>query len=171
MHTERLSNLLGAVALAVSDKMIREVTAATRLSPSASAGLVVLLESGPIGVTELGRRVGLTQSAATRTLDSLERAGLVQRTRTGRDRAIALTDAGRREAASILRSRVAWLEALTAALDERERQSLDRMLGKILTRIYDDIPDADLLCRLCDRRACTHGRVCPVGQAARDRSG
>ncbi|RDI48351.1 MarR family winged helix-turn-helix transcriptional regulator [Nocardia mexicana] len=171
MHTERVSNLLGAVALAVSDKMIRQVTAATRLSPSASASLVVLRESGPIGVTELGRRVGLTQSAATRTLDSLEGAGLVQRTRTGRDRAIALTGTGRRKAAGVLRARDEWLGALTAALDEDERRSLDLILGKILTRVYDDVPAADLLCRLCDRQACTHDLVCPVGQAERDRSG
>ncbi|GAB2698701.1 MarR family winged helix-turn-helix transcriptional regulator [Nocardia thraciensis] len=171
MHTERVSNLLGATALAVNDKMIREVTAATRLSPSASASLVVLRAAGPIGVTELGRRVGLTQSAATRALDSLEGAGLVRRTRTGRDRTVALTGAGRRQAAAALRARVEWLAALTAALDEDERQSLDRLLGKILTRIYDDLPAAALLCRLCDRQACTHDGVCPVGQAERDRSG
>ncbi|MBF6173560.1 MarR family winged helix-turn-helix transcriptional regulator [Nocardia blacklockiae] len=171
MHTERLANLLGATALAVSDKMIREVTARTKTSPSASAALVVLLEGGPKGVTELGGCLGLTQSAATRTLDSLESAGLVRRTRAGRTSAVALTATGRRRAATVLRARTDWLADLTATLDEADRAHLDRILGTLLTRVYDEIPAADLLCRLCDRRACTHESVCPVGQAERDRSG
>ncbi|BCK52266.1 MarR family winged helix-turn-helix transcriptional regulator [Nocardia wallacei] len=171
MHIERLANLLGATALAVSDKMIRDVTARAKTNPSATAALTVLLQAGPMGVTDLGRCLGLTQSAATRTLDSLENAGLVRRTRTGRVRAIELTAAGRRSAAMVLRERVRWLETLAGALDEPDRAHLERILGTLLTRIYDEVPDADLLCRLCDRRACTHEQVCPVGQAARDRSG
>ncbi|MBB5917746.1 DNA-binding MarR family transcriptional regulator [Nocardia transvalensis] len=167
----RVANLLGAAALAVSDRMVSDVTAQSQLSPSASAALVVLLESGPVGVTELSRCLGLTQSAATRTLDALESAGLIRRTTVGRGRSVALTDAGRREATKILRARVGWLEGLVGALDEGDRAHLERILGRLLTAIYDAVPESNLLCRLCDRRACTRGQVCPVGQAARDRSG
>ncbi|WP_433626388.1 MarR family winged helix-turn-helix transcriptional regulator [Nocardia sp. CA-120079] len=171
MHRSGSVNLLGAAALAITDKMIHEVTARSKLNPSASAALVVLLEFEPVGVSELGRHLGLTQPAATRALDALENAGLIRRTQIGRGRAVALTSAGRRSAAMILQARTECLQSLVDGLGDDDRAHLNRILGRLLTTIYGQVPDSNLLCRLCDRQACTHEQVCPVGQAARDRSG
>ncbi|MCC4314887.1 helix-turn-helix domain-containing protein [Streptomyces malaysiensis] len=49
---------------------------------SAAAALIVLRADPGVSVTELGRRVGLTQSAAVRMVAGLEREALVERRRT-----------------------------------------------------------------------------------------
>jgi DNA-binding transcriptional ArsR family regulator len=68
-----------------------------------------------------GQVCGLTQSATTRALDSLENAGLVHRSRTGRGRTVALTRGRRRKAREIHRERGAWIGALIDVLDNQER--------------------------------------------------
>src|SRR5919108_2568374 len=80
MHDERrTANLLGAAALAVTDLVLGGATAAAGVSGSGAAALVVLAADPGISVTELGRRVGLTQSAAARMVEALEARGLVER--------------------------------------------------------------------------------------------
>ncbi|MFC4855732.1 MarR family winged helix-turn-helix transcriptional regulator [Actinophytocola glycyrrhizae] len=166
MHELRLANLLGACGLAVADR-VRDVTAG--LNPS-SAAAVVVLAAGPVGGTELGRRVGLTQSAATRLVDSLVAAGLAARSsRAGRSVLVSLTESGRWVADELLAARAEALAGVLSVLPDDERARLGGLLEKLLARLYDDIGSAELMCRLCDRSACTSGAVCPVGQAERDR--
>jgi len=165
MHESRLANLLGACGLAVADLTLRDVTAS--LSASGAAAVVVLA-SGPVSGTELGRRVGLTQSAATRMVDTLVGADLAERSsRAGRTVLVSLTEAGHRAAEELLAARAETLTAVLSALSADERERLGGVLEKLLTRLYGDIGSADLMCRLCDRSACTSEAVCPVGQAAR----
>lgn len=168
----RLANLLGATALALTDLALAGVTEAAGTSPSGAAALVVLAAAPGLGVTELGRRVGLSQSAAARMTDSLEQAGLaVRRPGPGRSVTVQVTDAGREAAARLLAARAAPLDGVLAALDGDEQEQLAALLGKLLARLYGDIGSSDLMCRLCDRPACTAGAPCPVGQAERDRQG
>lgn len=163
----RTANLLGAAALAVHDLTVAR--ASGRLSASGAAAVVVLA-CGDVSVTELGRRVGLTQSAAARMVDSLAADGVVARlSRAGRVVQVSLTDDGHRVAGELLAARAASLESVLSVLGERERERLDGLLGKLLTRLYEDIGSAELICRRCDRAACTTDAVCPVGQAERDR--
>ncbi|WP_406274897.1 hypothetical protein OH799_02050 [Nocardia sp. NBC_00881] len=58
-----------------------------------------------------------------------------------------------------------------AVLDPAERAILSGLLDKVLTGLYAEIGNADLLCRLCDRASCTTDATCPVGQAERERNG
>ena len=165
MHESRLANLLGACGLAVTDLTLRNITG--RLSAS-GASAVVVLASGPVSGTELGRRVGLTQSAATRMVDTLVDAGLAERSaRAGRVVLVGLTSAGHRLAAELLAARAETLGAALSVLSDGERVRLGGLLEKLLTGLYGDVGSADLMCRLCDRSACTSGGTCPVGQAAR----
>ncbi|WP_460352193.1 MarR family transcriptional regulator [Actinoallomurus acanthiterrae] len=63
--------------------------------------LVVLSGSPGLGVTELGRRVGLSQPAAARMVDSLEGHGLaLRRATSGRSVAVDLTPGRRRRRAA-----------------------------------------------------------------------
>ncbi|MEV5300735.1 MarR family winged helix-turn-helix transcriptional regulator [Amycolatopsis methanolica] len=171
MHDERLANLLGALALTVNDLALTDATAAAGTSVSGSAALVVLSTAPGLSVTELGRRVGLSQPAAARMVDVLERRGLVERRPTlARAVAVHLTPAGAEAAARILGRRGGRLGSLAAALDEREREVFAELVGKLLTAAYEQLPEADRLCRLCDRSACVaEGEVCPVGAACRAR--
>ncbi|QPP05652.1 MarR family transcriptional regulator [Streptomyces bathyalis] len=171
MHdTNRTANLLGATALAVTDLALTGATKAAGTSTSGSAALVVLSASPGLSVTELGRRVGLSQPAAARMVDSLESAGLVER-RPGPGRWVSVTPtaAGARTARTMLAARGTPLNGIVEVLDESEREELDGLLAKLLTRLYAEVGNADLLCRLCDRAGCVHGgAICPVGQSERD---
>ncbi|MER7486107.1 helix-turn-helix domain-containing protein [Streptomyces sp. NPDC126497] len=80
MHAESTTaNLLGAAALALSDVVVAEATRAANTGSSGAAALVVLSTDPGLSVTELGRRVGLSQSAAARMVGSLEEQGLVRK--------------------------------------------------------------------------------------------
>ncbi|GEL24070.1 MarR family transcriptional regulator [Pseudonocardia sulfidoxydans NBRC 16205] len=169
MHEKRLANLLGAASLALSDLMLTQVREAGRVSASGAAALVVLAYTPGLSVTELGRRIGLSQPATARMVDSLETSGLVQRgQKAGRTVSVELTTAGRRTVREVRATRDTQMGSLLAGLDPDDRAQLERLLEVLLTRLYNDVGSSDLLCRLCDRSCCTDGAICPVGQAERD---
>jgi DNA-binding MarR family transcriptional regulator len=169
MHDSRLTNLLGAAALALSDLMLAQVRETGQVSVSGASALVVLTHAPGLGVTELGRRVGLSQPATARMVDSLEAAGLVRRgPGDGRTVSVTVTAAGERTVGEVLATREARLSSILAGLDEDDRAALARLLERLLTQLYGDVGSSELLCRLCDRARCTKGAVCPVGQAERD---
>lgn len=166
-HT-RTANLLGATALTVTDLMLAEATVAGGASASGAAALVVLRTAPGLSVTELGRRVGLSQSAAARMVDALGDRGLVRReSGAGRWVRVHLTPAGSRAARRLTDARAEPLRDLLGALDESELATLDDLLGTLLARLYQRVGSTELLCRLCDRASCTKDAVCPVGEAAR----
>jgi DNA-binding MarR family transcriptional regulator len=166
----RTANLLGAAALAVTDLVLAGATAAAGTSSSGAAALVVLHAAPGLSVTELGRRVGLTQSAAARMVESLEQRGLVQRQPTlGRWVAVQPTAAGAAAAESLLDARGGRLTALVRRLPAADREALARVLERLLSTVYGEVRSSERVCRLCDRGACTADAVCPVGQAERDR--
>lgn len=168
MHDDRLGNLLGATALAVTDRMLARVRDAGGVGPSSAAAVVALAGSPGLSVTELGRGIGLSQPAAARMVDALQQAGLATRSPgTGRSVAVALTPAGERAAGKIRAARAAELSGLVATLAPDEGAALTTLLERLLTQLYAG--SADLLCRLCDRECCTEAAICPVGQADRDR--
>jgi MarR family transcriptional repressor of emrRAB len=171
MHSRsRTTNLLGATALAVNDLALAGAARTAGVSASGAAALVVLSTAPEVGVTELGRRVGLSQSAAARMVDSLEAAGLAaRRSGPGRGVTVRLTGPGERLSGDLLSAREAPLTRLLEALDDEESATLATLLAKLLARAYGEVGDADLLCRLCDRRACTTEARCPIGQAERGR--
>lgn len=175
MH-DRAANLLGATALNVTDLVLDEIREVTDASDSASAALVTLADSPDLAVTQLGQRIGLSQPAAARMVDSLVRRGLIER-RPARGRAVAvrLTRSGRRAVARLLQARGEVLGALIDELDPDEQVLLAELLQKVLHAVHGRVeqtgqtPDdllGVLLCRLCDRTACREdGAPCPVTQA------
>lgn len=170
MHSsdDQLVNVLGATSLVISDLLSESVRLSGGSSRSAAAALAVLRQSGPLNVTALGRRVGLSQPAAARMVDSLERTGLVRRSGL-RDRArlVQLTTAGRRTAARILRDRSKLMTSLLDGLADHEQEQLRALLGRVLTNAYRHVGDPDVVCRLCDRAECVRTTPrCPVGVAA-----
>jgi len=169
MHdVDRTANLLGATALALVELTLDDAAKAAGVSTSGAAALVSLTAQPGVSVTELGRRVGLTQPAAARMVDSLEADGLVERRPSpvnNRWTTVHPTPAGKRQSGRILRARGGPLADLVAGLDEDDQRSLDGLLTKLLTRLYGHIGRAQYMCRLCDRKSCTNEAVCPVGEA------
>jgi DNA-binding MarR family transcriptional regulator len=174
MHdTRRTANLLGAAALAVTDLTLGGATAAAGVSGSGAAALVVLSADPGISVTEVGRRVGLTQSAAARMVDALEARGLVERRpRLGKWVAVHPTDAGRTASAHLLDARGERLTTLVGTLPPADQETLSGVLERLLRALYAENGNAQRVCRLCDRPCCTEaGAICPVGEAERESAG
>lgn len=168
-HT-RDANLLGAVSLAVLDRMSAATRAASGhrgSAPAALAALSTYLEGSSIDA--LARALGLTHSAAVRLVDRLEAEGLVRRERgeDGRSVAVALTVAGRAAGGDVLREREQALNATLSVLSEAERAELARLHEKLLGGLTTGRAAARTICRLCDPDACGHYRgTCPVTLAA-----
>jgi MarR family transcriptional repressor of emrRAB len=166
----RGANLLGAVSLAVSDRIRAAAERGAAQGGSAPAALVSLatyLDGSPIDAVRGPLR--LTHSATVRLVDRLVAAGLVRR-REGPDRrsvAVELTPEGHRAATDAVRARREALEEALSDLNPAERTELARLHAKILQTLTDGRAAAGNICRLCDSRACGHeeGR-CPVTQAA-----
>lgn len=171
MHdTARLANLLGAAALGVSELMLSRVRAASGVSTSGAAALVVLAHAPRISVTELGRSVGLSQSAAARMVDALVAGGLVCRCpEDGKAVPVELTPAGRDAVRGVLAARVTELTELLSDFDDDEGEALSSLLEKLLARLFGDVGSSAFLCRLCDRSSCVESAPCPVGRAERER--
>lgn len=159
---------MGAASLAVTDLLLGATTTAAATSPSGTAALVVLSRAPGLSATELGRRIGLTQSAATRMVDSLETRGLVERRQSiGRWVAVHPTEQGQEAAEAVLTTREDRVAGLLASFDGEERDALTALLEKLLVAAYGENPNTFLLCRLCDRDTCANGTTthCPVGTA------
>jgi DNA-binding MarR family transcriptional regulator len=91
-----------------------------------------------ISATQLSRELGHDMGALTRVVDELERRGLVRRERSRRDRRaveIAITAAGRRQAASAKRVMVELLNELVEPYTEAEIGTLIGLLQRMLLHL------------------------------------
>lgn len=176
---ERLANVLGAFALAVSDELEAATEQAAGHTGAGPAALVALsdLLAGR-SVDDLRRAVGLTHSGGVRVVDRLVGDGLAERRPgpDGRSVALALTPAGRRLAREVGGARQAALQQVLAVLDEGEQAALSAILDKLVAGVVGRrlearragaTPPGGWLCRLCDPAACerSEGR-CPAATAA-----
>jgi MarR family transcriptional repressor of emrRAB len=173
--------MLGALSLAVADR-VREATEEAAGQISAAPAALVALDGFLAGRTidDLRRAVDLTPSGAVRLVDRLADEGLVKR-RPGADArslSIVLTATGRRRAARIRAAREKAIASLVADLSASERSELTRLTEHLLRsltverltdRAAGRVPSGGWLCRLCDFEACgrQEGR-CPAAAAAGD---
>ena len=168
--SRRLENLLGALAVALSDAITSAVETTSGHAGAMGAALAVLAQEPGLSIEQLRVPLGRTQSATVRVVDQLAAGGYAQR-RPGRDRrsvAVVLTPKGTEAAARVLAGRGQALSDALGGLTPGERKQLTTTLEKVLARITSDRAHADQICRLCDLAACPEP-VCPVELAARDR--
>lgn len=179
MHINREANLLGAVAIALSDLIRAKAQTKSGLDATSQAALVAIstfLEGATI--SELSRLAGLSHSATVRLVGRLVAQGLVQRTEGFDRRAVSLrpTPRGRKVGAEILAERGRALGALLDDIGEPRRAQLTGALEGLLGALVNREADPFRICRMCDAFACGHyeGR-CPVtesvGELARAGSG
>lgn len=167
---ERTANLLGALALTLSDRAAAAVQGDAGVSGSDAAALVTLrnyAEGEPLDL--LRRALALSHPGVVRLADRLQARGLVERHRSDRDgRAVALrlTAAGRRSADAALAARADAIDAALETLDPGQRRALTSMLELMLGAQTTDSTASLVICRLCDPDVCGHPERCPVTQAA-----
>lgn len=161
--TARQSNLLGALAVAVGDRLGDAVSSEAERGGQVPAALAVLAQQSGLSVEGLRRQVRLSQSATVRLVDGLVADGLATR-REGADRRsveIRLTRLGRARAEAVLSARRAVLDDVLATLTAAERAKLERLLVQVLSGLTTDRVEAEQICRLCDLGACPLAS-CPV---------
>ncbi|HEX6311144.1 MAG TPA: MarR family winged helix-turn-helix transcriptional regulator [Acidimicrobiia bacterium] len=163
-------NLLGALCLAIDDRMRDALTDAAGQAASAGVALSALHHFLGSPTIELLRQVlGLTHSGTVRLVDRLEAVGYVRRgpAPDGRATTVSLTAAGRRAATRVTAGRRAVLRDALGALSPTERRRFGELAGRVLAGMVRPAGATRWMCRLCDTAACgrAQGR-CPVATAA-----
>ncbi|MFM0413454.1 MarR family winged helix-turn-helix transcriptional regulator [Paraburkholderia aromaticivorans] len=161
--TQRTENLLGVLALLITDEMNAQPAVEALAGPTARAMLNAIGQYPDSSIEVLREAVDLSHPAAVRAVAGLVEAGLVEK-RTGSDKravALALTVAGKREAKRLQTARDRMLQRVVGRLDDSEREVLESLLIKILWNETRDPAHAMQLCRLCDDGPCLKAG-CPV---------
>jgi DNA-binding MarR family transcriptional regulator len=161
---DRLTNLMGALALAASDRVGAGATEALKHGGTHPAILVHLDAYPGLSIEGLRRVLRISQPGAVQAVNRLEAGGLIER-RAGKDartRALHLTQAGRKAARGVLNERGRSVSDLLDPLDADERARLLPLLEKLVAGLADDRPGALTVCRMCDRDACCASGACPL---------
>ena len=162
----RLTNLLGAVATGLTDRVGAACEEAAQLSGAGPEALIVMLDFSPEGsVHMLSQAVGLTHSGAVRLVDRLVDAGWATR-RPGDDARsvkISLTRRGRTVAERVRSRRNDELASALDGLTPRQRSELlntcelvvaNLTRQRLAQRAAGGLPAGGALCRMCDFAAC-----------------
>jgi DNA-binding MarR family transcriptional regulator len=138
--TETASRL--RMAIVRTSRRLRQEAAAEvdGLTPTATAALASVNRAGPLTPSELAAIECVRRPTMTRTLATLEREGLVERTpdpADGRSYLVTVTDAGRERMARLRRRKSAYLARRLRRLDPDEVETLARA-AELLERIRED---------------------------------
>lgn len=167
---DRAANLLGALSLAMTDRMAGVMQGTVAASATAAAALSALgdfLDGASVDL--LSQVLGLTSSGTVRLVDRLSAAGYVRRApgADARTTSIVLTEAGRRVAADAAAARADLLADALAGLTADERRVFEGVTGRALAAMVRGPGATRWICRLCDTTTC--GRAegkCPVANAS-----
>jgi MarR family transcriptional repressor of emrRAB len=171
MHTSRRAsrqaNLLGALAIAVVDRLHEARADDDGRGLTAAAALNHLRLRPGQNIDFLARLLHISHPATVRLVNRLEAEGLVERRPDdddARSRALVLTPAGQRAALAAARKRLQVLGQMLSPLTTAERRQLEPVIEKLLSTLTSDRWDARHICRLCDIPTCQMP-ACPVDRA------
>ena len=136
MSQEDLAERLHAAAIHLL-RRVATVDARAGLSPARHSALSVIVDHGPLTMTDLARTEQVSAATASSTVGGLEAAALVVRRRRGGDARSVLvqaTEAGRRVLAEGRRARLAVLSGGLASLSTEDREALARGVA-VLERV------------------------------------
>lgn len=163
MDDTRTLNLLGALALALSDDI--HTAMADRLGHGAAAPAALVLVGNNPGqsIEFLSHALYLSHSGTVRLVDRLVRAGLLARQAgsDGRSVALHLTQHGSTAVQAMLTARQQVLAHALAGVSQVQQAQLVPLLEQMLRNLPTSTQHADHICRLCDEAACTPA-TCPT---------
>jgi MarR family transcriptional repressor of emrRAB len=164
---ERTANLLGAVGLAIADRIEETARDILNHAGETPAALVVIGYGFGPSNDQLRRVLGLSHPGSVRLVDRLVADNLVERRKARDKRAIALylTAEGASLREELLTGRLAAIKSLLNPLAESEQEGLAALLHKILSSMDATDLERCTLCRLCDNRVCSN---CPIPANFRD---
>ena len=160
MKTE-IANLLGALSLAVMDRIEQGAREVVGRGGETPAALVVIGYGQGMTNDKLRRILGLSHSGTVRLVDRLVSDQFVERRsgKDGREVALWLTATGAAARKDLLRSRISAVASLLEVLSPAEGQRLETLIRELLARQDTSELDRFTICRMCDDRTCTN---CPL---------
>lgn len=173
MNDAQLTNLLGALALALSDAQDAAARSTSGLGSSACSALVVLSFYPGTPIRTLANILGLTHSVVVRLTEDLASRGLLEREPGAHDKRqvqLRLTQAGQQGAQAILEARRGTLGTALMTVPDDIRPALGEAISQMLVGLTQSRAAADHICRLCDEAACPPDH-CPVECEAQRREG
>lgn len=158
---DRTTNLLGAMALALTDRMTSVMRDAFDRSSEMAAALVVLGYAPGMSVEVLRQVLDRSHPGTVRLIDRLEQDGLVERRGAVDGRAVALhlTRKGSKLRQKLMERRLDTLEEALQGLAADERKTLGTLLAKVLTNLPESEMAKHRICRLCAVPTC---KQCPI---------
>lgn len=165
-----IANLLGALSLAVMDRIEQGAREVVGRGGETPAALIVIGYGQGMTNDKLRRILGLSHSGTVRLVDRLVSDRLVERRsgKDGREVALYLTATGAASRNELLASRISAVMSLLDVLSAAERKQLATLIRELLARQDTSEMDRFTICRMCDDRVCTN---CPLptskGQHAR----
>lgn len=98
-------------------------------------GALFRISKNPIGVSDLGRNLGITPAAASQMLEKLFQQKLILRTEDPRDRRakrIVLTEKGKQVLEDSMKARESWLMDLDTRLSASEKEHIASILEVLI---------------------------------------
>lgn len=109
----------------------------------AQAGILFLLEKGPLKMTDISKRLDIDNSAITGLVDRLEKAGLASRKTNPADRRTFLIEISPKGRTEIDRARPIIKEVnreIKAGFSDEEIESFKRVLNSLYTKFKNRSP-------------------------------
>ena len=162
---DRITNLLGALALAITDRIKSGMKNTFDRSGETAAAIVVLGYAPGLSVEILRQVLDLSHPGTVRLIDRLEQDGLVERRKAVDGRAVALhlTAKGSTLRQRLMDRRLDLLEAALKGLSDDDRLVFGNLLAKVLANLPETEMAKHRICRLCSVKTCAD---CPIpGQA------
>ena len=157
----RIANLLGALSLAVMDRIEQGAREVVGRGGETPAALIVIGYGQGMTNDKLRRILGLSHSGTVRLVDRLVSDRLVERRpgKDGREVALYLTASGTAARGDLLASRISAVASLLDVLSPTEAKQLGTLLRELLARQDTSEMDRFTICRMCDDRVCAN---CPL---------
>ena len=160
----RLANLLGALAVGISDRIRLAAAEKTSMGGEAAAALIVIGHMVGLSIDQLGRILKLSHPGTVRVVDRLVAAGLAERKPALTDRRVLslhLTPAGETERSAVLEGRRVAVFAVMDHVSPDDYPILELLVEKMLASLPCDATSAMSVCRFCDQQACP---ACPMSK-------
>lgn len=156
-----IANLLGALSLAVMDRIEQSAREVIGRGGETPAALVVIGYGQGMTNDKLRRILGLSHSGTVRLVDRLVSDRLVERRpgKDGREVALHLTASGVATRNDLMTSRISAVASLLDVLSPPETKRLETLIHELLARQDTSELDRFTICRMCDDSVCTN---CPL---------
>ncbi len=158
---DRTTNLMGALALALTDRIGSGMKEAFDRSAESAAAIIVLGYAPGLSIDVLRQVLDRSHPGTVRLVDRLEEDGLIERREAADGRAVALhlTRKGGKLRQRLMDRRLDVLEAGLEGLTAEERVLFGDLLAKVLTNLPETEMAKHRICRFCSVGTCSN---CPI---------